>query len=552
MNSHPFFPRPPAERRKLFRTCGGWDDEFIDGHVQAARRSRPDSLAVVDGTAALTWSQLDDMVDRTGAGLQAIGVSPGDVVSWQLPNWHEAIIVHHAALRIGAVSNPIVPIYRRREVGYILRTSRTKVFVVPETFRGFSYESMIGELGPELPDLTETVYVRAEPDSSRLSFRQLGASDPAGLRKVGRSPDDPALLMFTSGTTAHPKGVVHSHNTLNYENRSIAEVYALGADDRVFMPSPLSHITGMLYGVQLPAMLGIGVVLQDAWDVRRALELISTYGCTFTMAATPFLHGLTYHEDLGQFDVSSLRVFACGGADVPAALIRDAQERLGCWATRVYGSTELPTLSTTAPSGDQERAAHTDGCTIGAATFRILDERDKSVGPGAVGELCVDGPERFLGYLNSSDEAGAFTADGLFRTGDLASADEDGYLTIRGRKKDIILRGGENISVSEIEELLFEHPAVREVAVVAMPDPVMVERACAFVVPQPGRTVELGELTGFLRSSGIAVQKLPERLEIVAELPKTLSGKVQKFRLRQQIAALIENESSTAQADRIR
>ena len=552
MNSLPPFPRPPADRRDRFRASGVWEDDFIDGHVRAAGRSLPESLAVVDGTVVLTWGQVDNLADRIGAGLQAAGVGPGDVVSWQLPNWHEAVIVHHAVLRIGAVSNPIVPIYRQREVGYILRTSRTKVFLVPRTFRGFSYQSMVEELRPELPDLLETVYVRGKPDGSGLTFGQLAAFDASGLREVTRSPDDPTLLMFTSGTTANPKGVVHSHNTLNYENRSIAEVYELGPGDRVFMPSPLSHITGMLYGVQLPAMLGIGVVLQDIWEPRRALKLISTYRCTYIMAATPFLHGLAYHEDLGQFDVSSLRVFACGGADAPPALISDAQERLGCWTTRVYGSTEMPTLSTTAPSGDTQRAAQTDGCPIGAATFRVLNEEDKPAEPGSVGELCVDGPERFLGYLIPSDGEGAFTADGLFRTGDLASADEDGYLTIRGRKKDIILRGGENISVSEVEELLFEHPAVREVAVVAMPDPVMVERACAFVVPQPGSRVELADLAGFLRSSGIAVQKLPERLEIVSELPKTQSGKIQKFLLRQQIATLIESESGTAPADRAR
>jgi cyclohexanecarboxylate-CoA ligase len=523
----------PVGRRDRARLAGHWQDRLVDAYVAAAAAERPEAVAVVDGKATLTYGNLERSVRAAAASLAALGVGRGEVVSWQLPNWHEAVILHHAVLRLGAVSNPIVPIYRHREVGYILRQAESQVVVVPGDFRGFDHPAMIADLRPGLPSLRHVVTVRPAGQAA-LRFDELLQGDP-GFAGTAAGADDPMLLMFTSGTTAHPKGVVHTHNTLDYECRSIIEVYELGPDDVVFMPSPLTHITGLLYGVLMPAMLRTRVVLQDVWDATAALRLIEQQRCSFTMAATPFLHGLVHHPDLPAFDVTSMRVFACGGADVPPALIRQAGERLGTSATRVYGSTEFPTLSTSPPDAPQDKRAGTDGRAIGAAEYRIVDDAGADLRVGQTGELLVRGPELFPGYLAAADNDGVFTPDGWFRTGDLAVADRDGYVSIRGRKKDIILRGGENISATEVESLLFEHPAVREAAVVAMPDPVLTERACAFVVPEAGQAPSLPELTAFLLGKQLAKQKLPERLELVAELPKTQSGKVQKFRLRELI-----------------
>jgi cyclohexanecarboxylate-CoA ligase len=524
----------PAGRRDRARLAGHWQDRLVDACVAAAAAERPEAVAVVDGAATLTYGNLERSVRAAAGSLAALGVHRGAVVSWQLPNWHEAVILHHAVLRLGAVSNPIVPIYRHREVGYILRQAESQVVVVPGEFRGFDYPAMIADLRPGLPSLRHVVTARPAGRAA-LRFDELLQGEPGFAGMPARDADDPVLLMFTSGTTAHPKGVVHTHNTLDYECRSIIEVYGLGPDDVVFMPSPVTHITGLLYGLLMPAMLRTRVVLQDVWDATAALRLIEQQRCSFTMAATPFLHGLVHHRDLPSFDVTSMRVFACGGADVPPALIRQAGERLGTTATRVYGSTEFPTLSTSPPDAPPDKRAGTDGRAISAAEYRIVDDAGADLPAGQTGELLVAGPELFLGYLAASDNDGAFTPDGWFRTGDLAVADLDGYVSIRGRKKDIILRGGENISATEVENLLFEHPAVREAAVVAMPDPVLTERACAFVVPEAGQTPTLPELTAFLLGQQLAKQKLPERLELVAELPKTQSGKVQKFRLRELI-----------------
>jgi cyclohexanecarboxylate-CoA ligase len=528
-----------AERRLRERAAGTWHDSLIDSYVGTAANRTPEQLAVVDGAVRLTYAQLNRAIDAIAGALDGLGVVPGEVVSWQLPNWHEALILHHAIMRIGAVSNPIVPIYRQREVEYILAQARSRIVVIPEVFRGFDYAAMIDGLRASLPDLEHVVLARASGSSDGLDFDALRQSArPAPV--VERSADDAILLMFTSGTTARPKGVVHTHNTLDYENRSIIAIYEITGNDCIYMPSPVTHVTGMLYGLHLPPMLGATVVLQDVWEPLAALQLLAEHRCTFTVAATPFLHGLTYHPRLAEFDLSAMRVFACGGADVPPGLIREASTRLGCYATRVYGSTEFPTLSTTGPSDPADKAAETDGHAIGAATYRIVDDDEVDVAVGAIGELLVRGPEALAGYQHPGDSAEAFTSDGWFRTGDLAAADADGFVTIRGRKKDIVVRGGENISVTEVEDLLFDHPMVSEVAIVAMPDPILVERACAFVVPSSVGVPSLSELVAYLGATGLAKQKFPERLEIVAALPKTQSGKVQKFRLRDDIRAKLE------------
>jgi cyclohexanecarboxylate-CoA ligase len=545
--------RVPPERRERERAAGRWRDRMIDGHVADAAERRPDAPAVVDGDVTLTYAGLERRVRAAAASLQDLGVVRGEVVSWQLPNWHEACVLHQAVLRIGAVSNPIVPIYRQRELAYILKEARSRVFVMPETFRGFSHTGMLAEIRGELPLLEHVVLCRAGKQLERGgfgAFEELSSGDRHPV-PVDRTADDPMLLLFTSGTTARPKGAVHTHNTLDYENRSIIDVYGLTPADVVFMPSPVSHITGLLYGLQLPAMLGTAVVLQDVWEVQQGRRLIERHRCTFTVAATPFLHDLTYRPDPDGFDVSSMRVFACGGADVPPGLIRDARERLGCVASRLYGSTEFPTLSTTGPDDPPEKGALTDGRVIGDAAFRVVDDDGRPVAVGEVGELLVTGPELFLGYRREDDDAGAFTPDGWFRTGDLVVQDADGYLTISGRKKDIILRGGENISVTEVEGLLFDHPRISEIAIVAMPDPVMAERGCAFVVPRPdaGPPLTLADVADYLIGKGVAKQKIPERLELVPELPKTQSGKVQKFRLRDTIRARLASEGVIAPAD---
>jgi cyclohexanecarboxylate-CoA ligase len=322
---------------------------------------------------------------------------------------------------------------------------------------------------------------------------------------------------------------------LVYEVQSIIDLCALGEDDVVFMPSPVTHITGFLYAFMLPAVTATAVALMDTWEPVAGVDLIERESCRFTVAATPFLHGLV-EEYASRGKQSGLRSFLCGGADVPPALIRRGTEVIGGHVARVYGSSEFPTFCSGRPGDPPEVCADTDGIPIGPVECRIDNEVD------GVGELLVKGPDLFLGYLDSSLNEAAFTEDGYFRTGDLASLDANGAVTIRGRQKDIILRGGENISAKEVEDLLYGHPQVKEVAVVAMPDPVMVERACAFVVPVEGASLSLRDLTEFLAEHRVAKQKYPERVEIIEQLPVTASGKIQKYLLRDQIRAKLAAE----------
>jgi cyclohexanecarboxylate-CoA ligase len=500
-------------------------DLLLDDLLEAAAAIGPERAAVVDGAIRLTYADLLDRVTRAAAGLRRLGVRRGDIVAMQLPNWWEALVVHLATIRIGAVSNPLMPILREREMRFALATAGSSVLVVAAAFRGFDHAGLARRLQAELPALAHVVEVRGDG-----SFEDLLADLDGGHAEPGRTSDDPVVLLYTSGTESDPKGALHSHATLGYEDRSVVEHFGLTGADVVFMPSPVAHITGVLYGFHLATMLGTTVVYQDVWEPGHGWELIEEQRCSFVVAATPFLHGLTYHE---RARPSSLRVFACGGADVPPDLIRDAERRLGILAVRVYGSTEIPTLTMGHASDPAEVRATTDGRVVGSAEARVVDDDGAPVPAGVVGRLFARGPEAFLGYLGGRV---ATDADGWIDTGDRASIDADGYVTITGRTKDIILRGGENISAKEVEDLLYGHPGIADVAVVAMPDPRLVERACAVVVPREGVHLDLADLTRYLDGLGIAKQKYPERLELVAELPKTPTGKIQKFRLRELVA----------------
>jgi cyclohexanecarboxylate-CoA ligase len=506
--------------------AGLWEDNLIDAYLSEAAAHAPDRAAVIDRGRSWSYGELDESVNRLASSLRSRGIEHGDVVSWILPNWAEALIVHHAALRIGAISNPIMPIYRHAETRFILQQAHSKVVIVPHRFRGFDYVVMINDLIDELPDLQTIVSVGAEGPpvtGSSVPFEVLldqGQTDP--IEPSGRNANDLALLLYTSGTTSDPKGVLHTHNTLDYENRSIIEFFGLTASDVIFMPSPVGHMTGVLYGMQLPFMLNIPVVLLDIWEPGKALRLLGTHSCTFVVAATPFLHGIVHHPNLPKTDVSSLRVFACGGAGVPPELIKVATTALGCVVSRGYGSTECPSVTASNASDPPAKHATTDGRPIGSAAVRLSDN----------GELLVRGPELFVGYLDGALNAQAFTDDGWFYTGDLARIDSDGYVEITGRDKDIIIRGGENISAKEVEDLLFEHPKINDIAIVAFPDPILGERVCAVVVLDREETISLAEITDWLTTRKIARQKLPERLIVIDELPRTASGKVQKFKLR--------------------
>ena len=515
---------------------------MLGEHLSGVAAATPDALAVVDGDVRLTYGELDERVARMAAALVAMGVGPGEVVARQLPNWWEAHVVHHGAIRAGAVSNPLMPILRERDLRFMLRQAQSRGARRRPRVPRLRLRGDGRGLQAELDDLERVLVARPAGEDPDPLAAVLEGSDGAPVPDGhARRPDDPCLLLYTSGTEAEPKGAVHSHNTLGYEIESMIELYGLGGDDVVLMVSPLPHITGVAYGLHLPPVLGAPVVMQRCLRARRRVELIEREGCSFTIAATPFLHMLTHHPDRATRDVGALRVFGCGGADVSPTLVREATEALGACIVRLYGSTEFPTVSCGTCDEPLDRRAEFDGRAV-AADGDPGDRRGRrghrARRRGRVSS-CLAAP-------SCSWATRTWTAGGrrrrLVRTGDLGVVDDAGYVCITGRRKDVVMRGGENISVKEIEDLLLDHAAVEEIAIVAMPDPVMVERCCAYVVPAGDAVPELGELCEHLLGHQITKQKLPERLEVVEALPRTASGKIQKFALREMIAAKLEEE----------
>ncbi len=443
---------------------------------------------MIDGARRLTYAELDAFVDSIAARLRGHGVGPGDVVTSQLPNGIEALALCLAANRLGAVHNPVVATYRQREIGFIRRQAASAVFV-------------------------------DRIDDGLFDTRAIDAAPASGA--VSGAPDTPRFLIYTSGSTSEPKGVLHSDRTLIAECAAQAAYHELTAADVFVIASSVGHISGLLYGVLLPMWLGATSVLMAEWDAGEFLALVERERGTFSGGAPVFLQGVLDHPERGRFDLSSLRVFPCGGADVPPELIRRAVSEVGVRTGRGYGSTEFPSITSSAGPGETlDRRADTDGRPIGDNRVRLVE-----------GEIQARGPELFLDR-DASLDADAFTADRWFRTGDLGVLD-DGYLTVTGRLKDVIIRSGENISARELEELLERHPKVADVAVVARLAPRTGELACACVVPLRVRDPpSLSELCAYLVDLGLSRRKLPEQLELLDELPMTAGGKVDRQALR--------------------
>ena len=518
----------------FYRAQGAWKRETLPARFASVCGVAPRRLALIDGSTRLTFADVSERVERVAGHLAALGIGPGDVVSWQLPNWWEAAVLHHAALRIGALPNPLNPIFRGRELRFVLGQVRPALLVVPQRFRRFDHAALARTLADE--GLVERVAVaRGETDGAASVDAWLDEPPANTVPEPLQRASAPALLLYTSGTTSNPKGVLHSHETLLYELDSLRDVHRITGDDCYLGGSPVTHIAGLVYGLLMPFALGTRTALLDRWDPGRALELIESERATFQTGAPTFLQTLADHPDAARRDLSSFRLFSTGGANIPTEPIRAAEERLGCTVKRAYGSTEVPTLTATAFDDPDDVRLDTDGRAIGAAEMRIVGPDGQDVPAGTEGEILARSPEVFIGYRDPSLDAEAFDDEGWFRTGDLGRVDADGYLRVTGRLKDVIIRGGENISVKEIEDLLAEHPSVADVAVVGMPDPLLGERACAFVATRRGAAFGFDEMVAYLDGREIARQKIPERLVVRARLPKTASGKVMKTALRAEL-----------------
>lgn len=515
--------------------------DYFDQHVL----NRPDKTAVVsrnsetDITTALTYQQLGQYVDRFALGLINLGVKPGDVIATQIPNWWEFLALYLASVRIGAAMNPLMPIYRHREVSYMMGFAEAKVAIVARTFRGFNYLEMMEEIRPKLPNLEYILAIGGpeNPDSfeEKLLFPRWEENPDrhAALEQCRLDPNSVTQLLFTSGTTGNPKGVMQISNSLLACTENFVKRYALTQDDNIMMSSPLAHQTGFLVGVLIPIYLGSKVVYQDVWEADRAIQLVHDEQIHFTMASTPFLADMTYSPELEHTDTSHFKTFVTGGAPIPRVVAEEARKRLHCQVYGVYGMTENLAVTVCGPGDSQEKIFGTDGVGQSGVDIRVVDANGIEVPRGEEGEIQTRGSYNFCGYLKQEElTAAAIDSEGWFSTGDLARMDEDGFIRITGRSKDILIRGGENVPIVEVENLIYEHPAIQDAALVGVPDSRLGERGCLFVTLKPDASFSLEEMRRYLGNNQMAKQYWPEQLQIVTELPRTLSGKIQKFKLR--------------------
>lgn len=533
----------PDAVSEMYREAGRWADLTIAEAFELTLDRCPGDVALVDGDELLTYNDLDAAATRLAVSLARHDVQRGDVVSFQLPNWWEAAVAVLATAKLGAVANPLQMIYRHSEVRFIVEQCRSKALFVPATFKGTNYTTLAAEVAEAVTHTPVVISVRGTRDGAAgvdaVAWDDFietvdTASEGHPVLASSSSADEVVLLMYTSGTTSDPKGVLHTHNTLLRAADDLVSLFELSDADRCFMPSPVTHITGLLLGFLCQWRVGASTVLMDRWDPHDALKTLIERRCTFTGGATPFLRGYIDEARTGGLRPEDIPLERgpCGGADVPPSVIYDAWDVLGARFTRIYGATEGVTVTGSPLDDPLERAAETDGAPLPGHDVRIVDEHGNDLSAGETGEVLVRGPSNFVGYFDPSLNGSAFLDDWV-RLGDLALLDETGYVVVQGRKKDIIIRSGENISAKEVEDLLIEHPAVQDVAIVGVPDDDVGERACAYVVPaDTGSNFDFAEMVRFLDQARIAKQKYPEYLVLTDGLPRTASGKIQKFRLR--------------------
>lgn len=512
-----------------------WRDETLDLHMQRALTHFPDKQAVIAYVTGaqepirLTYRELAARVDLIARGLVALGVGHQDVVTFQLPNCWEFVALTLACVRIGAVANPVMPIFRQRELKFMLNFGESKVFIVPRTHRRFDHEAMARQMLPELPLLQHLIVVDGDGEDS-FDARLMRADTPA-LTGPGLSPDEVLLLMYTSGTTGEPKGVMHTSNTLFAALHAYIEAMALGESDIVLGASPMAHLTGYGYLVLLPIILNATTVLQPVWDAHEALRIARAEGVTFSMASTAFVSDLCNAVQAGEEKPPTFGKFLCSGAPIPPILIDRAYELMGMRVCSAWGMTEMGSATVTVPALALSKSSVSDGRPIRGMEVKVVDAEGKSLPLGETGEILFRGASLFAGYLKRP-ELNHVDADGWFETGDRGFLDAEGYIRIAGRSKDLVIRGGENIPVIEVENLLYKHPSVSGVAIVGYPDCRLGERMCAFVVLRPGSELSLATVSRYFEEQGVAKQYCPERLEIVDDLPHTPSGKIQKYLLR--------------------
>lgn len=535
LHPDPEIARARQELAARWRAEGLHDDQTLPDAIGLAAREDPDVAIVLHSSqrpGRLTLSSLDRRARKVAHALDQRGIGRGDIVAIQLPNWEEAAIAYAAVAMLGAVFVPIVHIYGPKETDWILRASGARMFICPDRWGKIDYLDRITRM-PSLAEMSIVIVGEALPDGA-ISWDELESQGDPSFDLPKLEAAAPLLVLFTSGTTADPKGVIHTHQTLMAELRNMPQAPMNQPDRVTLMPWPAGHIGG-LCALLAPIMTRSLFVLIDQWDPREAARLIEQYRVELFCGAPIHVDAMLDLLDAGEFELGSVREVMSGGAGVPSALVERA-DAAGWRMVRSYGSSEHPTI--TASSFDEElpARANTDGTNCPNSEFRLVRPDGSDAGPGQEGEVWSLGPEQMVGYTDPERNREVFAAAGWLRSGDVGVVDAEGRLTITDRIKDVIIRGGENLSSVEIENLLMRHASIAEAAAVGMSDPRYGERVCAFVVAAPGCAAPgLDDLRIHFDALGVARQKTPEKLVLVSEMPRTASGKVKKHELRKQL-----------------
>ena len=526
------------QRRAAYRQQGLWGDASLADYWQQTARAMPDKIAVVDNHgASYTYSALDHAASCLANWMLAKGIESGDRIAFQLPGWCEFTVIYLACLKIGAVSVPLLPSWREAELVWVLNKCQAKMFFAPTLFKQTRPVDLILPLQNQLPQLQQIVGVdKLAPATSSLSLSQIIADNTPLTTAITVHGDELAAVLFTSGTEGLPKGVMLTHNNILASERAYCARLNLTWQDVFMMPAPLGHATGFLHGVTAPFLIGARSVLLDIFTPDACLALLEQQRCTCMLGATPFVYDLLNVLEKQPADLSALRFFLCGGTTIPKKVARECQQ-LGIKLLSVYGSTESSPHAVVNLDDPLSRFMHTDGYAAAGVEIKVVDDARKTLPPGCEGEEASRGPNVFMGYFDEPElTARALDEEGWYYSGDLCCMDEAGYIKITGRKKDIIVRGGENISSREVEDILLQHPKIHDACVVAMPDERLGERSCAYVVLKaPHHSLSLEEVVAFFSRKRVAKYKYPEHIVVIEKLPRTASGKIQKFLLRKDI-----------------
>ncbi|EFJ4915765.1 medium-chain fatty-acid--CoA ligase [Escherichia coli] len=526
------------QRRAAYRQQGLWGDASLADYWQQTARAMPDKIAVVDNHgASYTYSALDHAASCLANWMLAKGIESGDRIAFQLPGWYEFTVIYLACLKIGAVSVPLLPSWREAELVWVLNKCQAKMFFAPTLFKQTRPVDLILPLQNQLPQLQQIVGVdKLAPATSSLSLSQIIADNTSLTTAITTHGDELAAVLFTSGTEGLPKGVMLTHNNILASERAYCARLNLTWQDVFMMPAPLGHATGFLHGVTAPFLIGARSVLLDIFTPDACLALLEQQRCTCMLGATPFVYDLLNVLEKQPADLSALRFFLCGGTTIPKKVARECQQR-GIKLLSVYGSTESSPHAVVNLDDPLSRFMHTDGYAAAGVEIKVVDDARKTLPPGCEGEEASRGPNVFMGYFDEPElTARALDEEGWYYSGDLCRMDEAGYIKITGRKKDIIVRGGENISSREVEDILLQHPKIHDACVVAMSDERLGERSCAYVVLKaPHHSLSLEEVVAFFSRKRVAKYKYPEHIVVIEKLPRTTSGKIQKFLLRKDI-----------------